>query len=113
MSGAEKALFGTVTGTVGINFSAYEDIPVKRSGADSDKYPAMKTFQDAALAGVPLFLQRNINLCGYTTPTPVQKHAIPIAVAGIYFLSANKSIFMSKPLSFKLWFPLYLAGPYF
>jgi ATP-dependent RNA helicase DDX3X len=83
MSGAEKALFGTITGTVGINFSAYEDIPVKRSGADSDKYPAMKTFQDAALAGVPLFLQRNINLCGYTTPTPVQKHAIPIAVAGL------------------------------
>ena len=38
---------------------------------------------------------------------------IPSAVAGLYFPSSNKSTFISKPLSFRLWFPLYLAGPYF
>ncbi|XP_038701054.1 DEAD-box ATP-dependent RNA helicase 52-like isoform X2 [Tripterygium wilfordii] len=60
-----------------INFDAYEDIPVEASG--SDVPPAVDTFADIDLGDA---LNRNIKRCKYVRPTPIQRHAIPIAVAG-------------------------------
>ena len=55
----------------------YEDIPVETSGRDVP--PAVATFDELAL---PPAMMDNIRRCKYSKPTPVQKHAIPIALAG-------------------------------
>ncbi|KAJ4840569.1 DEAD-box ATP-dependent RNA helicase 37 [Turnera subulata] len=61
----------------GINFDAYEDIPVETSG---DNVPApVNTFAEIDLGEA---LNQNIRRCKYVKPTPVQRHAIPISLAG-------------------------------
>lgn len=60
-----------------INFDAYEDIPVETSG-DSVP-PPVNTFADIDLGNE---LNANIRRCKYVKPTPVQRHAIPISLAG-------------------------------
>ncbi|XP_019084938.1 PREDICTED: DEAD-box ATP-dependent RNA helicase 11-like isoform X2 [Camelina sativa] len=57
----------------GINFDAYEDIPVETSGGDVP--PPVNTFADIDLGDA---LNLNIRRCKYVRPTPVQRHAIPI-----------------------------------
>lgn len=59
--------------TSGINFIKYENISVKTNGENVP--PPMKTFSESNLR--PLVLE-NIQKSGYTTPTPIQKHSIPI-----------------------------------
>ncbi|CAM0873918.1 unnamed protein product [Alopecurus aequalis] len=61
----------------GINFDAYEDIPVETSGQEVP--PAVGTFAEIDLGGA---LNENIRRCKYVRPTPVQRHAIPISLAG-------------------------------
>ncbi|XP_022884398.1 DEAD-box ATP-dependent RNA helicase 37-like isoform X2 [Olea europaea var. sylvestris] len=61
----------------GINFDAYEDIPVETSGENVP--PPVNTFADIDLGEV---LNQNIRRCKYVKPTPVQRHAIPISIAG-------------------------------
>ena len=61
----------------GINFDAYEDIPVETSGRDCPE--PMNTFQDCDM---PESLALNVGRCKYSKPTPVQRHAIPVAMAG-------------------------------
>lgn len=61
----------------GINFDAYEDIPVDTSGENVP--PPVATFADIDLGNA---LNENIRRCKYVKPTPVQRHAIPIALAG-------------------------------
>ncbi|KAL5545596.1 hypothetical protein UlMin_005283 [Ulmus minor] len=61
----------------GINFDAYEDIPVETSG--SDVPPPVNTFAEIDLGDA---LNHNIRRCKYVKPTPVQRHAIPISLAG-------------------------------
>ncbi|KAL2557141.1 DEAD-box ATP-dependent RNA helicase 37 [Forsythia ovata] len=61
----------------GINFDAYEDIPVETSGENVP--PAVNTFADIDLGEE---LNQNIRRCKYVKPTPVQRHAIPISIAG-------------------------------
>ncbi|KAM5559109.1 DEAD-box ATP-dependent RNA helicase 37 [Rosa sericea] len=61
----------------GINFDAYEDIPVETSG--SDVPPPVNTFAEIDLGDA---LNLNIRRCKYVRPTPVQRHAIPISLAG-------------------------------
>ena len=63
--------------TAGINFEKYADIPVEVSGKDVPSPVA--TFQECEL--VPI-VKENIELCGYSSATPVQKHAFPIIMAG-------------------------------
>ncbi|CAA0818413.1 DEAD-box ATP-dependent RNA helicase 37 [Striga hermonthica] len=72
---AEPA-FGEQENT-GINFDAYEDIPVETSGRDVP--PPVNTFADIDLGEA---LNLNIRRCKYVKPTPVQRYAIPIALAG-------------------------------
>ncbi|KAL6133802.1 hypothetical protein ACLB2K_066035 [Fragaria x ananassa] len=61
----------------GINFDAYEDIPVETSG--SDVPPPVNTFAEIDLGEA---LNLNIRRCKYVRPTPVQRHAIPISLGG-------------------------------
>ncbi|XP_022749703.1 DEAD-box ATP-dependent RNA helicase 52C-like [Durio zibethinus] len=59
------------------NFDAYEDIPVQASGENIP--PPVETFAEIDLGDG---LKQNIRKCKYLKPTPIQRHAIPIAVAG-------------------------------
>ncbi|XP_072972305.1 DEAD-box ATP-dependent RNA helicase 52B-like isoform X1 [Typha angustifolia] len=61
----------------GINFDAYEDIPVETSGENVP--PPVNTFAAIDLGDA---LNENIRRCKYVKPTPVQRHAIPISLAG-------------------------------
>ncbi|CAA6659058.1 unnamed protein product [Spirodela intermedia] len=61
----------------GINFDAYEDIPVETSGTDVP--PPVNTFAEIDLGDA---LNENIRRCKYVRPTPVQRHAIPISLGG-------------------------------
>ncbi|KAJ6808158.1 putative DEAD-box ATP-dependent RNA helicase 37 [Iris pallida] len=61
----------------GINFDAYDDIPVETSGQDVP--PAVGTFAEIDLGDA---LNENIRRCKYVKPTPVQRYAIPISLAG-------------------------------
>ncbi|GLT39454.1 hypothetical protein SLA2020_136430 [Shorea laevis] len=61
----------------GINFDAYEDIPVDARGDDVP--PPVNTFAEIDLGEA---LNLNIRRCKYVKPTPVQRYAIPISLAG-------------------------------
>jgi ATP-dependent RNA helicase DDX3X len=61
----------------GINFDAYEDIPVKTSGGNVP--PPIDTFESI---NMPDGLLKNVRRCNYSKPTPVQRYAIPIGMAG-------------------------------
>ncbi|KAA8535082.1 hypothetical protein F0562_030085 [Nyssa sinensis] len=71
-----EVLEDTVVGG-GINFDAYEDIPVETSGSNIP--PPVHTFAEIDLGKA---LNDNIKRCKYVKPTPIQRHAIPIAMAG-------------------------------
>lgn len=61
----------------GINFSKYENIPVKVTGEEvPDK---IDTFDDANLSSL---LMTNISKSKYLSPTPVQKYALPMVLGG-------------------------------
>ncbi|PKA52546.1 DEAD-box ATP-dependent RNA helicase 37 [Apostasia shenzhenica] len=61
----------------GINFDAYEDIPVETSGENVP--PPANTFAEIDLGAA---LNENIRRCKYVKPTPVQRYAIPISLDG-------------------------------
>jgi len=60
----------------GINFSKYENIPVKVSGENAPKN--ITSFEEANLR--PLLME-NIKKSSYQVPTPIQKYSIPILMA--------------------------------
>ncbi|XP_078176725.1 DEAD-box ATP-dependent RNA helicase 37-like isoform X3 [Carex rostrata] len=67
----------SLTSNGGINFDAYEEIPVETIG--NDVPPPVSSFFQIDLGSD---LELNIQRCGYKKPTPVQKHAIPVIMAG-------------------------------
>jgi len=70
----ERELFGEGAKMAqGINFDKYNDIPVEISGQDCPE--GLDTFQASCLDEA---LINNINKCGYSVPTPVQKFSVPI-----------------------------------
>mmetsp|Transcript_36433 Transcript_36433/g.58563 ORF Transcript_36433/g.58563 Transcript_36433/m.58563 type:complete len:876 (+) Transcript_36433:113-2740(+) len=74
----EKELFGSEKHMgAGLDFDKYDDIPVEASGHGIPE-PITK-FADAGLSKE---LMDNINRANYTRPTPIQKHAIPMALLG-------------------------------
>jgi len=73
----ELELFGNQVSS-GINFDKYDDIPVEVSGREVPPRE-FEQFEDAQLGDI---LTRNINLAGYKVPTPIQKNALPIVMAG-------------------------------
>ena len=62
--------------TTGINFSKYDKVPVSVRGENIPQ--AIAKFEEAGLSSV---LSSNIRRAGFETPTPVQKHGIPILMA--------------------------------
>jgi ATP-dependent RNA helicase DDX3X len=81
----EVELFKDNHGNVGIAFDRYDDIPVDRSGNDSDEtsIPVLKSFAEIFdIFAMPTFVQRNVELLKYTRPTPVQKYALPTGLIG-------------------------------
>jgi len=74
----EQALFEReIQQTTGINFDKYDNIPVETSGKDIPE-----SINEFNVDTVGEELYRNVQLCGYTKPTPVQKYSVPIGVAG-------------------------------
>jgi len=71
----EAELFAS--GNTGINFDKYEDIPVDATGEDVP--PNISAFDEIQMTEI---ISSNIALARYTRPTPVQKFAIPIIMAG-------------------------------
>eukprot|EP00793_Prasinoderma_coloniale_P004355 PRCOL_00000115-RA len=58
---------------------AYDDIPVEvHAGSRGDYVP----LQDFAKLDVDEMLMANVRRCGYAAPTPVQRHALPLALSG-------------------------------
>lgn len=71
----ENELFSGISS--GINFVKYDDIKVQVSG---ENYPnPIRSFEESGLR--PLVLE-NVIKSGYKKPTPIQKHSIPIIMAG-------------------------------
>ncbi|KAJ6810626.1 DEAD-box ATP-dependent RNA helicase 37-like [Iris pallida] len=61
----------------GINFDAYENIQVDATGDNVP--PPVNSFAEIDLGEA---LNENIRRCKYVKPTPVQRHTIPISLAG-------------------------------
>ncbi|CDH49568.1 atp dependent rna helicase [Lichtheimia corymbifera JMRC:FSU:9682] len=77
----ELKLFGTADDHenmhTGINFDQYKNIPVETTGDNVP--PCIEKFTSPPMDE---HLLSNIRLARYTTPTPVQKYAIPIVTGG-------------------------------
>ena len=71
----EETVFSSLA--AGINFSKYDDIPVEVTGRDPPT--AINTFEEAGLYDT---LMANVKKSHYEKPTPVQKHSLPIVLAG-------------------------------
>ncbi|XP_052283636.1 probable ATP-dependent RNA helicase DDX4 isoform X2 [Dreissena polymorpha] len=71
----EEEIFKSMT--KGINFDNFDKIPAEVTGKDPPA--AINSFEEAGLYDA--FLQ-NVRKSKYEKPTPVQKHAIPIIMAG-------------------------------
>jgi ATP-dependent RNA helicase DDX3X len=73
----EKRLFGDPNRQkAGIHFNDYLKLPIEESGENIP--PAFETFEELKL---PETLSTTIQLMGYETPTPIQRHAIPYVMA--------------------------------
>ena len=68
------------------NTQRYEDIPVEVSGRDVPD--GVERFDDLEL---PKTLLNNIRLAKFTKPTPVQKHALPVVLAGRDIMSCAQT----------------------
>ena len=77
---AEAALFAT-QGAQGIDFGKYSNLSIELTGPGATAVPALTDFGSLSQA-LPAFLVRNIELMRYRSPTPIQKHAVPLALAG-------------------------------
>eukprot|EP00600_Ochromonadales_sp_CCMP1393_P005763 CAMPEP_0174955638 /NCGR_PEP_ID=MMETSP0004_2-20121128/1091_1 /TAXON_ID=420556 /ORGANISM="Ochromonas sp., Strain CCMP1393" /LENGTH=1031 /DNA_ID=CAMNT_0016203585 /DNA_START=104 /DNA_END=3199 /DNA_ORIENTATION=- len=76
----EKVLFSKKVETVEKGFID-NNIPVERSGPRADEIPVLSAFSE--LEGmVPPFVFQNIQRMQYEVPTPIQKHAVPLGLAG-------------------------------
>lgn len=61
----------------GINFDKYDEITVEATGENTPKN--INAFEECGFSENML---KNIKMCNYTRPTPVQKYAIPIVMEG-------------------------------
>ena len=73
----EGSIFATLD--AGINFDKYDEIPVEVSGRASRDQQPIHSFEGANLYET---LRENVRKSNYLRPTPIQKYAIPIILAG-------------------------------
>jgi ATP-dependent RNA helicase DDX3X len=93
---------GNTEGTAGIDFSTISEIEVTQEGP-TRVAPALK-FQDAGLHPAML---KNIELCGYRVPTPIQSYCMPAIhkghdVIGIAQTGSGKTAAFLIPIINKL-----------
>ncbi|GIX64756.1 ATP-dependent RNA helicase, putative [Babesia caballi] len=76
----EKDVFGEMDTCThaGINFNSYENIPVQMTGNKANTIIPVEDFE----TGIHELLMVNIRRVNYTKPTPIQKHSIPVIMAG-------------------------------
>ena len=68
-----------------------DNIPVERSGPRSDEIPALDSF--SSLQGMaPPSILRCIELLRYESPTPIQKHAIPLGLNGLDLMCCAQTV---------------------
>ncbi|XP_031556804.1 probable ATP-dependent RNA helicase vasa-like isoform X2 [Actinia tenebrosa] len=73
----------------GINFDKYDNIPVKASGHQGqDPPPPINTFDEVNFGSQT---KANIRRAGFVKPTPVQKHAFPIAMSGLDLMACAQT----------------------
>ncbi|XP_955172.1 DEAD-box family (RNA) helicase, putative [Theileria annulata] len=64
--------------STGINFNSYDNIPVQMTGHESGSIKPIEEFDTS----VHSKLVPNIRKVNYTKPTPIQRHSIPVILAG-------------------------------
>lgn len=112
---AEMLLFGSsVDLTHDIPQGVFQDIPlgvipdvdetdsedkdpvvVERSGAGEENVPTLENFaelKDDSKYDVPSFIIDNIALMKYENPTPIQKHSIPLGIAGFDLMCCAQTV---------------------
>lgn len=68
-----------------------DNIPVERSGPQSEEAGVLQSF--AELEGrVPPYVSANIALMKYEKPTPIQKHSIPLGLAGLDLMCCAQTV---------------------
>lgn len=82
-----KILFGTAA-EAGVNFAKYDDVAVELKGKTEGVEPLV-SFQD--IPSLPPFLSLNIERCKYVTPTPVQKHAVPLGLQDLDVMCCSQT----------------------
>ena len=93
----------------GIDFGKYADIPVEMElPRNMSELPAemasCKTFLELKCGRV---LGRNLRLAGFSVPTPVQGHSVPMAINGLDVISvaqtgSGKTLAFMLPIMYKL-----------
>lgn len=89
-------------GTSGINFEQYDAIPVSRSGPDSSNIPDVANFINLK-ASLPAFLSENLTCptrMNYSTPTPIQRHCVPLSLSGKFDVMACAQTGSGKTVAF-------------
>jgi hypothetical protein len=78
----ELELFGT-QGAQGIDFAKYDEIKVEvKKGSGTSEAATDKGLTGFDQIDLHPIIRRNIGLMRYATPTPIQRHSIPIALDG-------------------------------
>mmetsp|Transcript_10689 Transcript_10689/g.23571 ORF Transcript_10689/g.23571 Transcript_10689/m.23571 type:complete len:853 (-) Transcript_10689:263-2821(-) len=83
MESDEQNLFLGSTGAG--DMFLYDDVPISMSGERHELIQPLESFEQMFQLypdTIPKALEHNIKKCKYNTPTPVQKYAIPAALAG-------------------------------
>ena len=124
---AEMLLFGTSPDTSGdVPVGVFQDVQlgvtpnadatdveerdpivVVRSGAGEENVPTLENFaelQDVGKYEIPSFIIDNICLMKYETPTPIQKHSLPLGIAGFDLMCCAQTVrfFLIRTNSFDL-----------
>ena len=67
-----------------------DSIPVERSGPGAENVPVLEKFSD--LNNLPSFIARNIRLMKYESPSPIQKHSVPLGLAGMDLMCCAQTV---------------------
>ena len=92
----EKVLFGKANVETVEHGFIDDNIPVERSGPRADEIPVLGTFAELE-SQVPAYVTQNIQLMKYTNPTPIQKHAVPLGLAGVDLMCCAQTVRL-KPI---------------
>ncbi len=92
-------MFGKKIETTGEKGFIDDNIPVERSGPRSEEVGVLQSF--AELEGsVPPYVINNITLMRYERPTPIQKHSVPLGLAGLDLMCCAQTVsfpFIASP----------------